>query len=161
MKQTTSVSSTKHLRAGKLFFAICLFLTMTAATAFAGNSYPENEQAKETFKKEFPGAEVISWNDAGDLTKAVFLLNGYRSEAYFDSEGELQATVRNLFFNQLPLAVTKTVDKRFPNADILEVTEISRTEGTSYRIRLETATKKYKVSLDANGNIFNTERSKK
>lgn len=134
---------------------------MTAFTAFAGESYPVNEDVKETFKKEFPGAEVLSWNDAGDYVKAVFLLNGFRSEAYFDSEGELHVTLRNLFFSQLPLAVTKTVDKRYPNADILEVTEISRTEGTSYLIWLETATKKYKLSLDANGNLFNTERIKK
>ena len=161
MKKTTSVNSRKLLPAGSMFFAIFLFLTMTAVTAFAGKSYPVNEEVKEAFKKEFPGAEVLSWDDAGDFVKAVFLLNGYRSEAYFDPEGELQVAVRNLFFNQLPLAVTKSVDKRFPDADILEVTEISRAEGTSYRIRLETTTKKYKLNLDANGQIISTERSKK
>ncbi|MGQ0738947.1 MAG: hypothetical protein ACT4OJ_07815 [Bacteroidota bacterium] len=161
MKQTTSVRNKPLLPAAKLFFVLCLSLTITATTAFAGKSYPVNDEVKETFKKEFPGAEVISWDDAGDFVKAIFLLNGYRSEAYFDSEGQLHATARNLFFTQLPLAVTKTVSKRYLNADILEATEISTTDGTSYLIRLETSAKKYKVRLDAAGNISSSEKTKK
>lgn len=140
---------------------VSFFLLVTVA-AFANDPDPVSEKVQSSFKKEFPGASLISWNETGDYLKAVFLYAGYRSEAYFTKEGELEGSARNIFFNQLPLAVTKAVEKRFTNADVLEVSEITTASGTRYLIRLEDESKKgYRVQYDAGGNNIGFERAKK
>lgn len=142
----------------KLFLSLCLFATITA---FAKGPDPVTEKVKSSFKKEFPGAELISWNDAGDYFKAVFLYGGYRTEAYFNEDGELQGSARNILYNQLPLAVTKSVEKRFTKPDVLEVSEITTESGTRYLLRLEDGTKSYQVQYDGSGNNIGFERVKK
>ena len=120
-----------------------------------------NDEVKASFKKEFPGAQVISWSDLGELVKATFLFAGYRSEAYFSPEGELQGSIRNIFYSQLPLAVTKEMERRYTGADVLEVSEITNNNGTRYLLRMESKTKKYKVQIDASGNVISSEKVKK
>ena len=144
----------------RLFFSLSVLLTVIAAAA-AADPDPVSEEVKTSFKKEFPGAQVLSWSDVGELVKATFLYSGYRSEAYFSPEGELQGSVRNIFYNQVPLAVSKAIDRRFEDADVLEVTEVTNTNGTSYVIRLESEKKKYKVQVDASGNTIRSEKVKK
>jgi hypothetical protein len=144
----------------RLFFSLSLMLTVIAATA-AADPDPVSEEVRTSFKKEFPGAQVLSWSDVGELVKATFLYSGYRSEAYFNEEGELQGSVRNIFYNQVPLAVSKEVDRKFADADVLEVSEITNPNGTSYIIRLESEKKKYKIQVDASGNTIRSEKVKK
>ena len=144
----------------KLILSLSLALTVTAASLSAAEPNPSNEAANATFKKEFPGAELISWSNTGTFLKAIFIYAGYRSEAYFNEDGELQGSARNIFYSQLPLAVTKSVEKRFENPDVLEVCEITLGNGTSYVLRLESAGRKYKLQVDAGGTVINKERIK-
>ena len=146
--------------AKKLVLCFSLLLSVTLASALPPDPDP-NEEVKASFKKEFPGAKVLSWSDVGELVKATFLFAGYRSEAYFNAEGELQGSIRNIFYSQLPLAVTQAVDRRFSDADVLEVSEITNGNGTRYLLRVETKTKKYKVQMDAGGNLLNLEKERK
>lgn len=142
----------------KLFVVLSLF---AATASFAADPDPVTEEAKKTFKKEFPGASLISWTNAGDYYKAVFLYDGYRSEAYFTPEGELQGSARNIFYNQLPLAVTKAVEKRFTKPEVISISELTSANGTQYLIRLEDGTKSYRVQYDSGGNSIGFERLKK
>lgn len=138
----------------KILFALTLTVALST-TMFAG---PGTEAAQANFKKEFPGAELISWGTAGTLLKAVFIYAGYRSEAYFSEEGELQGSARSVFYSQLPLAVTRSVEKRFQQPDVLEVCEITVGSATSYIIRVSDSDKQYKLQLDAGGNLLSKEK---
>jgi hypothetical protein len=158
MKKVTTRSI--FLPAKKIVLSLSLLLTVAIASAAPPDPDP-NEEVKTAFKKEFPGAQILSWSDVGELVKATFLFAGYRSEAYFSPEGELQGSIRNIFFSQVPLAVSKSVADRYTNAEVLEVSEITNGNGTRYLLRMETKTRKYKVQMDAGGNILHTERQKK
>lgn len=138
-----------------------LMLTVAVSNIFAGDPDPVSEEAKAAFKKEFPGAELITWSNAGIFLKAIFIYSGYRSEAYFNEEGELQGSARNIFYSQLPLAVTKAVEKRFDNPDVIEVSEITINNGTRYLLRLDAGNRHYKVQVDAGGNFVNVEKQRK
>lgn len=141
--------------------SVLALFVFAAVTAFANDPDPVSEQVKSTFKKEFPGASVISWNETGDYFKAVFIYAGCRSEAYFTKEGELEGSARNIFYNQLPLAVTKAIEKRFTSPEVLEISEITTQSGTRYLVRLEDGTKGYRVQYDAGGNNIGFEKVKK
>jgi hypothetical protein len=145
----------------KLLLSLSLILTVVAGTAFAGPDPEINEAVKESFKKEFAGAGLVEWREVGSHLKATFVLNGYRTEAYFNQAGELQGSARSLFFSQLPLVVMTAIDKRYTGADIIDVNELNSTAGTYYRITLEAGKKKYRVRVDADGTVVDTERLRK
>ena len=143
----------------RIYLSLLLALTIFVSSAYA--SPDPNKEIQESFKKEFPNTKALAWIEVGDFMRATFLLDGQRTEAYFSEDGILQGSVRYLFFSQLPLAVMKAVEKRYVDADPLDVYEITNDEGTSYRITLESQEKKYKIKVDANGNITQSDRLKK
>lgn len=140
------------------FAAVVLALTGFIPAAFAGNDPQPGQAVLESFKKEFANAEQPAWDKQEDYDKVTFLLAGCRAVAYFSADGALAGTVRDLFFNQLPLSVMTAVDKRFPGADIFDVREISNENGTSYRITLEEKNKKKIVRVDGTGRISDVEK---
>ncbi|HEX4876382.1 MAG TPA: hypothetical protein VFV31_06890 [Chitinophagaceae bacterium] len=144
----------------KMILSLSFMLSLAAVTSFAAPDPEINEKVLEAFSKEFAGAELVEWKEVGSHYKATFVLNGYRTEAYFSEKGELEGSARSLFFNQLPLVVMTAVDKRFANAGILDVTEMNSSSGTYYRISLETVKNKYRIRVYADGTIVDTERLK-
>ena len=120
-----------------------------------------NEQVQASFKNEFPGAAFIEWSSIGEFAKATFILWGHRTEAYFTNDGQLQGSARSLFYNQLPLAVMTAIDKRFTEAEVLDIVEINNAEGTAYSLLLEANNKKYRVKADSGGSITEIKRLKK
>ena len=144
----------------RIYLSLTLFLAIAVAVN-ANDGETVSKEVQASFKKVFPSAEGLTWNVAGDLLRATFILDGHRTLAYFDEEGRFAGSLRSLFFNQLPLASMTAIDKKYPGADITEVYEITNDEGTSYLISLEATQKKYKVKVDANGNITQSDRVKK
>lgn len=145
----------------KIFVSLSLILTAAVSTAFANLVTVPGPGVEEVFKKEFAGAEQVTWSQQENYQKATFILGGHRIVAYFNEENEFAGCIRNILYDQLPLIVTKTFDKKFPGADLLEIREITNSEGTSYLLRVETDNKQFKVKINSDGNIEETEKLKK
>ena len=143
----------------KIILSLSLLLTTGAAVVFAAEKKTD-PRVQELFKKEFAGAESVQWSTVNGYEKASFVFGGHRAEAYFTTEGELAGSVRDLFYDQLPLAVMKAVDKRFEGADILDVRELANTEGTSYKLVIETKYKKYNLTMSSNGDFIEKKQVK-
>jgi hypothetical protein len=143
----------------KIFVSLSILLT--AATAFAHTTTLPDPGVEEVFKKEFAGAQHVTWSQQDDYQKATFILGGYRVVAYFNEENEFAGCIRNILYDQLPLIVTKTVDKKYPGADLLEISEITNGDGTAYLLRVQTNNKKLKVKITSDGNITEIEKLKK
>ena len=136
----------------KIIISFSLLLT-TAVTLFANEAATPNEQVLASFKKEFSAAQDVSWNKQDNFDKATFLLGASWVVAYFSPAGQLEGCARDIFFDQLPLAVMSAIDKRFIAAEIINVREITNGDGTHYHLTLEAKSKKYKVKVDSSGNI--------
>lgn len=145
----------------KIFLSLSLLLTVAAGTAFAGDATEPSPGLQETFKQEFPGAQNVSWSYQEGYQKATFILGGRRSLAFFDSNNELAGSVRDLFYDQLPLTVMKAADKKFPEADFTEVREINNADGTTYMLIAELNSKKYRLKISSSGSITEVERINK
>ena len=138
-----------------LIVSLATVLATGLAPAFA-HTTNDNPRAEKVFAQQFAGAENVKWTKlADDYLKASFTLSGIRVEAYFNQDGELQGTLRNLFYNQLPLAVMQTVSHKFNGAVIVEIKEITNNDGTSYYVTLEEGDKKV-VLKATSGNDWNT-----
>lgn len=145
----------------KIFLSLSLIMTVVASTAFANEVTEPSPGLQEIFKQEFPGAQNVSWSKQDGYQKVTFILGGRRSLAFFDSNNELAGSVRDLFYDQLPLRVMSTADKKFPEADFTEVREINNADGTTYMLIAESNNKKYKVKISSSGSISELERVNK
>ena len=139
----------------KIFLFLSLMMAATA-TMFAAKDPDPN--VEEVFKKEFPGAQAVSWSEQEGFQKATFILAGHRTIAYFDQHEELLGCVRDIFYDQLPMAVMKAVDKKFQGADFSEVRELSNADGTSYLLTVDKDRKKFKVQVTSDGSFSSIDR---
>ncbi len=144
----------------KFFLSLSLMLTVLATT-FANVILDPGPDVKEAFKKEFPGAQIVSWSNQDGFNKATFILAGHRTIAYFDEDNELAGCVRDIFYDQLPITVMKAVDKKFPSASFAEVREITNADGTFYLLTAEQDNKKYKVKITSEGSFASIEKKDK
>ena len=143
----------------KIFTAMA-FLAIACMPALASADPGISEEVQASFAKEFSGAESVHWKEAGEYVKANFVYQGCVTEAYFSKDGQLEGTIRAVFFNQLPIAVMTSVNKRFSAAEVLDVYEITNANGTSYRITLTSEQKKFRVLADNSGSILEKARLK-
>ena len=137
----------------KIIISFSLLLTAGLTAVFANDATTPNEQVLASFKKEFSTAQNVTWKKEDYYDKAKFLLGTSWVIAYFTPVGQLEGCTRDIFFDQLPLSVMTAIDKRFAAAEIINVREITNSDGTHYRLILEAKNKKYKVKVDSSGNI--------
>jgi len=145
----------------KKILLVLLLLVIISQTTFAHLNNKVDDHAQQAFKNEFAGAANVIWAEAGDFLKVSFTWAGHQAVAYFNSDAELAGCIRGLFFNQLPLAVMRSVDSNFKNAVIVEIMEITNAEGVSYRLVTEYKNKNYKIRLNSFGDILENQKLKK
>jgi hypothetical protein len=146
----------------KKFFLVALILTAGFVSSFANPLENVDPKAEQVFSRQFAGAQSISWTRTeSGLLKVSFVWGGHSTVAYFNESAELVGSVRNLFFDQLPMTIVRAVDQKFKSPVVTEVREISTDEGTSYSIVLEEGTKKYSVKFNSLGDVLSKDRLKK
>ena len=145
----------------RFFLLLVISLAIKVTPILANGSSVPNASIIETFNKEFKGAEGVRWQQVGDFQMALFTYHEHDIAAYFLADGELIGCSRDLLFNELPAAVTKSFEKRFEGAFYEMIHEISNEEGTSYWITLEAGNKRYHVKSDANGTFLKLENIKR
>lgn len=146
----------------KKIFLAAAFLTATVISAFANPIEKSDPKAEQVFKRQFAGAQNISWSKTEEgLLKVNFVWAGHSTVAYFNDKTEIVATVRSLFYDQLPLTIIRAVESKYKSPVIIEVREISNEEGTNYALVLEEKTKKYRIRLNSMGEVLSKEKIKK
>lgn len=148
----------KTLAMKKIILSFALLLAAGTSVVLAAPRPEPGQRVLESFKKEFSSAENVSWNRLENFEKATFQLGGSWVVAYFSENGQLEGCARDIFYNQLPLTVMTAVDKKYADAEIINVREITNANGTHYLVSLEKNKRKLKVKVDAAGNITDVER---
>jgi len=144
----------------RIFVSLSFMLLVGSATVFAGEKTDVNGKIKESFQKEFAGAEFVKWDEVENYQRATFLFHDHPVIAFFDEDGELLGSARNVLYDQLPLTVIKSLDKRFAGAKFTEMYEISNMDGTSYGITFDRQNKRYHVKVNIDGNFIKMARIK-
>jgi hypothetical protein len=145
----------------KNFIVSLATVLATGLTPVFATGTNDDPRAAKIFAKEFAGAQNIKWTRLDDgYLRVTFLLNGVAAETYFDADAEMLGTIRNLFYNQLPLSVMQTVNNRFRDAVVIDVKEITNAEGTIYKVIFEQKGRKYIVKLDSLGQVTEVQKQK-
>ena len=115
---------------------------MMGASAFAGNNNDNvNQQAKQSFQKDFSTARNISYEQKTDYVKVTFSINDQVLFAYYNNNGQLQAVVRNIVSDQLPISLLTDLKKSYSDYWISDLFEVASDDQTSYYITLESKDK--------------------
>lgn len=143
----------------KIILSIATVLTL-GLSAFASGNDEISLQARNAFKKDFTSASNISWEQKDNYVKATFSLNGQILYAYYNNNGDLQAVVRNIVSDQLPIKLLTDLRKDYNGYWITDLFEISSDNQTTYYVTLENSDKKIvlKSSDTAYWDIFSKEK---
>lgn len=136
----------------KLFLSIATMLMMGLSAFAANNDDAVNQEALRSFKKDFANASNIKWEQKDAYTRATFSLNGQVLYAYYNTNGDLQAVVRNITSDQLPINLLSEMKKDYADYWITDLFEIASDDQTNYYVTLENSEKK--IVLKSQGSNF-------
>ena len=145
----------------KIFLLLPVLLAFASLTAFSRFNNDVDPRAEQLFKNEFAGASNVVWSKTGNFLMASFTWGDRQTVAYFNADAELVGCIRELFFNQLPLTVMRTVEKNFKDAIILQCMEITNDDGASYKLFVEYKNNKHEIRLNSFGDIVSNKKIKK
>jgi hypothetical protein len=123
-----------------LSLAMLFFMAVGIARADDhGNAV--SQKVLSSFKEKFTGAENVSWNREKEYNKATFSFNNQILFAYFDTDGVLIATVRNILTDKLPINLLLPIKKDYNNFWVSELLEVDSDWSIAYYITLENDSK--------------------
>ena len=133
---------------------------MIGLSAFANKGEEVSKQAVNAFTKDFAGARNISWEQTNQFVKATFTINDEVMCAFYTNGGELQAVVRNILSDKLPINLLASLKKEYNGFWISELFEMASDDQTTYYVTLESADKTLVLrSVGTNGwNVFSKTR---
>lgn len=129
---------------------IMLAVAISSFTAFASDDNVSSN-VLSSFNKEFAGAKNVQWTTTSNYYKASFVFNDQFVSAFYQLDGELIATSRNISSLELPMSLQTNLKKNYNSYWISDLFEISNSEGTSYYITLDKADSKVVLKSSGNG----------
>jgi hypothetical protein len=139
----------------QLLIAVILFFTVSATTRAntAGHKDP-TFAGIENFKHQFPDATDISYKVKGELTEVNFSWNAMRLQAFFDYQGNLLATCRNIATNDLSLTAQMSLKNQYPGYIEREAIEYNDANaGVSYYVTMVGPKASYLLCVSTDGMI--------
>lgn len=123
----------------KRLFQVALMVTMFVTSAFANNTDKVNQKLNQSLTRDFANAKDVKWEQSKEFSKATFTLNGQVLFAFYNAEGELMATTRNIVSGQLPINLQTELKKEYGTMWITDLFEMAANNVTTYYVTLECA----------------------
>jgi hypothetical protein len=151
----------KKMKRVILSIATVLMMGLSSFANVNVNGNEVNQQAVQSFKKDFVNATGVTWEQTADYVKATFRLNDQVLFAYYNTNGELQAVVRNIVSDQLPISLLTELKKNYSGYWISDLFEIASNDETSYYVTLENSDKKIVLKSEGTSNWGQFAKAKK
>jgi hypothetical protein len=132
----------------KMILSLATVLMMGFSVNAHGADNGISQEAREAFKKDFATASDIKWEQRNDFLKATFSMNGQVLTAYYYANGDLQAVVRNITSDQLPINLFTGLRRDYTAFWITDLFEISSDNQTTYYVTIENSDKKIVLKSD-------------
>jgi hypothetical protein len=107
-----------------------------------------------SFKNDFHHTTQVSWKRSGSIYIASFTQFDGNYRAYYTAEGDLLGFLSSASMYELPKAVRKTLNKRFPAAHFVSVSKLySPAAGLSFMIIVTDKDQRKVVHIDREGSV--------
>jgi hypothetical protein len=144
----------------KMIISLAAIVMMGFSAMATGTRDGVSQEARDAFKKDFATATNIKWEQKDKFMKASFSFDGQMLTAYYFSNGNLQAVVRNITSDQLPINLMTSLRKDYTGFWISDLFELSDDGGTTYYVTLENSDRKIVLRSDdlSTWNTYSKER---
>jgi hypothetical protein len=132
----------------KMILSLATVMMMGFSVFANGTNNVVTQEARDAFKKDFATASDIRWEQTSNFLKATFNFNGQVLTAYYFANGDLQAVVRNITSDQLPLNLLTGLRGNYADYWITDLFEISSNGQTTYYATVENSDKKIVLKSD-------------
>jgi len=126
----------------KILLSAVLAAMLVTSSLFAAGVPEINAKALSTFNSQFANATDVDWSVGENYYKADFRYNNNYVAAYYNTEGEFIATVRNISSLNLPVTLQTNLKNHYSSYWISDLYEVAKAESISYYITLENADQK-------------------
>ena len=138
----------------KISIVVILFLTVIGATSANGREGTPEFKGAKNFNASFPGATNVEYKTTRQFTKVEFTWKELKLEAFYDKEGVLIASGRQIPFGNLPLSVQLNMNKEYPDFFPVQASEFNdANDGLSYYVTVSSPEKSYILHITPNGAI--------
>lgn len=96
----------------KKLFILALTALAIGTSSFAAST-SATTKATNHFAAAFRQAKEVSWNSNGRFEKVNFVLNNEKLTAFYDVDGDLVGTTKELAFDKLPKAAIESITTKF------------------------------------------------
>ncbi|MCZ2223927.1 MAG: hypothetical protein LC122_09885 [Chitinophagales bacterium] len=124
----------------KKMILIAFIIAIFSVNANATNGTEVSNIISQSFNNDFSNAKNVQWNLNEDFAKASFTLNGENVEAFYDYNGEMVGSSKNISIDKLPAKALRSFTKKypFPTYQLKESIEfVNANEETNYFISLD------------------------
>ena len=144
----------------KMILSLATIMMMGFSVFANGNDNVVTQEARDAFKKDFATASNIRWEQRNNFLKATFSFNGQVLTAYYYSNGDLQAVVRNITSDQLPINLITSLRRDYTAFWITDLFEVSSGGETTYYVTIENSDKKIVLNSDdlSSWQVYSKER---
>ena len=123
----------------KIFIAAALALTVISSVNASGVSSANKNvtyKMNESFNREFAYAENVNWTEASNnMMRASFTIDGEKTNAFFNDQGEYLASTVELSQDKLPSKFKAAIEKKYGAVAITEALELQGTDESAYFVR--------------------------
>lgn len=136
----------------KLIIAAAMVIAVATSALAEGTSV--SVKVKNQFANEFTAANNVAWTKGSEFSKATFVMNDQRMEAYYDNDGELIGTSRATTLDFLPAKATKKINEKYASYTTEEVIEFDNVkDGLSYYVSLSNDKQKVVLQVTTEGSV--------
>ncbi len=133
----------------KLLIIFAIFGSIYSTNSFAQDKTPVI--VSKSFQTSFNNAKEVNWSEVNGLYKAAFTSDGQTIFAFYDAEGNLVASARNVSFLQLPLSLQTDLRKDYQHFSATNFFEVNNEGGTSYYATIENNSEKLQLKSTSYG----------
>jgi hypothetical protein len=147
----------------KLATVLAATAILFSASAFTkdSNETKASSKVEKSFEKDFSNATNSTWRKVGDVFIVNFDVNNSTIEAAYNQDGELVATSRQVVANELPLAITLAIGKKYPGYEVAKkAEEITFEKQTNYYINVGNDKEILKLKCSVNGELTTDKKTK-
>jgi hypothetical protein len=133
---------------------IALMVLTIATSAFAGDKNALDFKGADAFIKMYPHATRVVYEVKKEFTQVSFNWNNLDLQAFYDKQGNLIGTSRNIEISALPLPYVMNINKDFEGFNIIEAIEFDHAQnGMSYYVSIRNPEKTYVLNVSPDGDI--------
>jgi hypothetical protein len=114
----------------KIISIAVILLAFSTANVFAQTKAPS--AVVGSFEHSFTTAEKPTWTAINNLYRVDFTLQNESLTAFFNADGELIASSRNVTPVQLPISLKSSLEKHFGNYTLSSLFEVDQQDGIYY-----------------------------